>query len=110
VITLPHSALDHLTGADLLALLSQERRQGADLEIGGRKWRVYRSTCRGSQHGQWVNLWAEVQAPVVLPDGTDTGHRTLAAVHIRGDVGQRIMDYRCAQGEGKVTVGIGTYT
>ena len=110
MITLPHSALDHLTGADLLALLSQEERQGADLEIGGRKWRVYRSTCRGAQHGQWVNLWAEVQAPVILADGTDTGHRTLAAVHIRGEVGQRIMDYRCANGEGKVTVGIGTYT
>ena len=108
MITLPHSALDHLTGADLLDLLSQERRQGADLEIGGRKWRVYRSTCRG--RGLRVNLWSQVQAPVLLPDGTDTGHRTLAAVHIRGDVGQRIMDYRCTQGEGKVTVGIGTYT
>ena len=95
MLELPSAALDNLTGSELVALVTEARRSNGknpnDLEIDGRRWKLYILSWRGRI--KTVHLWREVQMPLVI-GGVDTGQTITDVVHLRGSMSERVEQMR----------------
>ena len=68
MLTLTRTELEKLTGQELLELVQrQQLRQTGDVKVDTITWRVYSSTCRGSQRGVIINLWRPVPDGEAIP-------------------------------------------